>query len=351
MAADRGDSSDELAHKIVAGGLFAATGGAGEPTATRARQGAGAFSATGLGSDPSATAGENGSDTRPLESDQARLRDELTRAAGDPRRTFGRFLLLAELGHGGMGIVHRAWDTRLRRVVALKMILEAGLRGKAAIQRIQREAEAVARLRHPNIVSVHELGEVGGKHYLALEFIDGETLERKLRPDRAQAAEAPTEPVPGRAVRANPATGAMRRIPLNKAVEALRDVARAIHYAHAHGVVHRDLKPDNIIIDRNGRAYVLDFGIAQVLDHETKITKEGSQVGTLVYMSPEQADPKRGRAGERSDIYSLGATLYDVLTGRPPFIAENAAVVYASLLSDDPLPPVSNPLSVRADEA
>src|SRR5262249_48351200 len=151
----------------------------------------------------------------------------------------------------------------------------------------RREAEAVARLRHPNIVAIHDTGEHEGRAWLAMDLVEGRSLDKRLAPKAADA----------------------ERIPQNEALEALRDVARAVHYAHGQGVIHRDLKPQNIMIDAQGRATVLDFGLARVRSSDgSQLTKTGAALGTPAYMPPEQASSELGAVTERSDVYSLGAT-------------------------------------------
>ncbi|MBI3723448.1 tetratricopeptide repeat protein [bacterium] len=245
------------------------------------------------------------------------LAQEVRRARTDSSRVFGPFLLLSELGKGGMGVVHRAWDDRLRRVVALKTILPDASVSEEAILRFRREAEAVARLRHPSIVAVHEAGELAGKHYIAMEFVRGATLERRLHAKKGE-----------------------EKLGLVRAIEAIRDVAQAVQHAHDQGVVHRDLKPQNIIIDDRGRPHVLDFGLARVreLGDPSKLTQTGAVLGTPAYMPPEQAG-EGGLTDERADVYSLGATLYFVLTGKPPFEGATQLNVLAAVISKDPVPP------------
>jgi serine/threonine protein kinase len=176
---------------------------------------------------------------------------------------FGRFVIQQELGKGGMGVVHRAWDERLRRTVALKMLLEGAGASAEAVQRFYREAEAVARLKHPCIVAVHDVGQLDGKHYIAMDFVEGATLERRLAPKDGG-----------------------KKLALTKALEVLRDVARAVHYAHGQGVVHRDLKPQNIMLDAQDRPYVLDFGLASLRDAKARVTRSGAAIGTPAYMPP-----------------------------------------------------------------
>ncbi|MBI3724645.1 protein kinase [bacterium] len=272
---------------------------------------------------PAPSAGKTAPDRRRTsdrhEPTSGSLHNEVKAARADPKKRFGRFLLLSELGRGGMGIVYRAWDDRLKRVMALKTILPGDEAGKAAIKRFYREAEAVARLRHPGIVAVHEVGELEGRHFLVMDLVDGASFEKRLR----------------------------AKLPLTKGLEVLRDVARAVHYAHEQGVVHRDLKPQNVMIDQGGRAFVLDFGLARVRDSgdASKITKTGAALGTPAYMPPEQCGESGHAVDERSDVWSLGATLYHVLAGRPPFTGSPLQLM-AQVVSRDPVPPGS--LNARA---
>jgi len=220
----------------------------------------------------------------------------------------GRYLVLGEIGRGGMGIVQRAWDSQLDRVVALKVLPEHALLDVEARERMQREAQMLAGVNHPNIVAVYELGFEGGKVYLAMELVEGATLDR-LRP------------------------------PLRTIVTALRDAALAIDAMHRHGIIHRDIKPANLMLDVRGRVRVTDFGLAKRLGTAPKVSLSGSVVGTPAYMSPEQARslPLDGR----SDVYSLGATLYDLLCDRPPFVAKDPLAVLGQLVAKDPTPPRS----------
>jgi serine/threonine-protein kinase len=247
------------------------------------------------------------------------LASEVNAARADPARLFGPFVLLSKLGEGGMGVVHRAWDERLKRVVALKTLFPGDVSDQVAL-RFQREGEAVARLQHPSIVSIHEVGEVKGRRYLAMELVAGKTLLRCLGEGS---------------------------LPLSEGVAAMREVARALQHAHARGVVHRDLKPQNIMIDPAGRPHVLDFGVARILDRKTRLTRTGMVVGTVAYMPPEQAGTGEPM-DERSDVYSLGATLYHVLTGRPPFHGSNELNVIAALCTRAPERPSSLNPSVSA---
>ncbi len=216
-----------------------------------------------------------------------------------------------------MGVVYRAWNEKLGRTVALKTIsADAGPAADEAARRFEREAQAIARLRHPSIVAVHEVGRADGRSYLAMDLIEGATLEHRLK--------------------ARGKTG--DRIPLTEGIAVIRDVARAVHHAHDEGVVHRDLKPANVMIDRDGKPVVLDFGLATVRG-AAGLTRSGAALGTPAYMSPEQADGGRGGVDARTDVWSLGAILYHLLAGRPPFEGQTEANVIFGVLTKDPVPP------------
>ncbi|GEM_PF-1293783 len=234
-------------------------------------------------------------------------------AAKSAGKTFGKFLLQEKLGHGGMGIVYKAHQTDLRRDVALKVLLNEECADETTILRFEREARSAARLRHPNIVPIHEIGETDGRHWFTMDYIDGEDLE-----DWA----AREKPGPRRTF------------------EIVHEAAQAIAYAHDQGVVHRDLKPANILIERStGRVLVTDFGLAKDLKvNHTKLTASGEVMGTPSYMAPEQLS---GTATPLSDVYALGAILYDLLTGRPPHDGATPADTVLSLAHQDPPAPRS----------
>jgi serine/threonine protein kinase len=208
-------------------------------------------------------------------------------------RTFGDFELLEEIGRGGMGIVFKARQQSLDRVVALKMLLAEHFLDPVRLARFQAEARTVAGLGHPNIVNIFQVGECEFGRFFAMEHIDGKTLEAVIL-EKKQA-------------------------PVAWAVNLLIVVGEAVHYAHGKGVVHRDLKPANIMIDRFRRPIVMDFGIAKCLGKSQSLTQQGAIVGTPAYMAPEQAGDDLSQVGPASDVYSLGAILYRLLTGKLPY--------------------------------
>lgn len=225
---------------------------------------------------------------------------------------FGDYELLEELGRGGMGVVYRARQKSLGRIVAVKMLLRRDLATAADLARFRAEAEAAARLDHPNIVSLFEVGECGGHPFFSMRFIEGTTLGRRL---------------------------AAGSLPPREAAKLLATVAAAVDAAHTRGVLHRDLKPSNILIDEAGVPHVSDFGLAKRIEQDQTVTHTGAILGTPCYMSPEQAAGSRGGVGPASDVWSLGAILYQTLTGRPPFQASNPMdTLLAVLESDPPLP-------------
>jgi WD40 repeat protein/tetratricopeptide (TPR) repeat protein/predicted Ser/Thr protein kinase len=218
--------------------------------------------------------------------------------------------VLGELGRGGMGVVYKARQLRPARVVALKVLLAGAHAGEQDLARFRAEAEAVARLQHPNVVQVYEVGEEKGCPYLALEYVEGGSLADKLKGTPLSAQEAA------------------------RLAEAL---ARAVHAAHEKGVVHRDLKPANVLLTADGTPKVTDFGLAKRLDGATLHTQTGAVLGTPDYMAPEQAEGKT--AGPPADIHALGALLYQMLTGRPPFLAENALDTLLRVRLEEPVSP------------
>jgi serine/threonine protein kinase len=235
-------------------------------------------------------------------------------AAGAPRDwpTVADYEILAELGRGGMGVVYKARQLQLNRLVALKMILVGAHAGPDHVVRFRTEAQAVARLRHPNIVQIYEIGDQGGLPFLALELIEGPSLEHKL-------AAAPLTP--------------------HQAARLTEILARAVHHAHKRGVVHRDLKPANILWSADGTVKITDFGLAKRLDGGTGPTQSGVILGTPSYMAPEQADGKHGQVGPACDVYALGAMLSEMIAGRPPFQSRNQIDIVLQVLTQEPVPP------------
>ncbi len=248
---------------------------------------------------------------------------------------FGRFRLVAHLGAGGMGVVWKAWDPELRRNVALKLMHPAVADSGEAVARFLREARLAARLRHPGIVPVHDVGEVGGCLYQAAEYVEGRTLEAWFAESRpARLAGLP---------------GAWAR--LRAEVEALAAIAEAVAYAHRAGIVHRDLKPANVILDAAGRPHVVDFGLAKTVPRSGEaprevgpslVTETGALLGTPAYMSPEQATGEVARIGPATDVWALGAMLFELLAGRGPFVgAQVMEILRATIEEDARLPPAA----------
>jgi serine/threonine-protein kinase len=228
-----------------------------------------------------------------------------------PPGILGDYELLEEIGRGGMGIVYRARQKSLGRIVALKMA-QRDSASNIELARFRAEALAAARLQHPHIVPVHEVGESEGRTYFSMQYVEGETL-----------------------------AGRLARGPLNATDAALivGTVARAIHHAHQEGILHRDIKPSNVLIDKQDRPHVTDFGLAKQVRAAETLTQSGAIVGTPAYMPPEQAAGNRGPLGPASDVYSLGAVLYECLTGRPPFQGATALDTLLMVLEQEPVPP------------
>ena len=224
----------------------------------------------------------------------------------------GDYELLEEVGRGGMGVVFRARQVSLDREVAVKMILRGRLASDADLERFRAEASATARLEHPGIVPVYEVGDIEGRPFFSMQFIEGETLADRCR----------RGPLPQR-----------------EAARMIAQVARGVQFAHDHGVLHRDLKPSNILIGPDGQAMITDFGLAKVGSENMNLTRSGILVGTPAYMSPEQAGGRKELLGPASDVYSLGSMLYFTLTGQPPFVAESPVDLVMLVIEQDPSPP------------
>ncbi len=244
---------------------------------------------------------------------------DLAPAAVDagPGRRFGDYELVSEIARGGMGVVYKARQLALNRTVALKMILAGQLASDTDVQRFYREARTAAVLQHPHIVAIHDVGAHDGQHFFSMDYVEGRSLADLVR----------DHPLPPR-----------------EAARLVAQIAAAIQYAHEQGVLHRDLKPSNVLIDRAGQPRVTDFGLARPLEADKGLTASGAILGTPSYMPPEQASADRGKMGPASDVYSLGAVLYELVTGRPPFRAATPLDTVLQVLSAEPAAPrVLNP--------
>lgn len=224
----------------------------------------------------------------------------------------GDYELLEVLGRGGMGVVYKARQVSLDRCVALKVLSPTALGNPETVHRFRTEAVTAASLQHPNIVAVHEVGHAEGLHYLVMDYVPGPTLAEVSR----------SGPLAGR-----------------RAARYLRTVAEAVHFAHERGILHRDLKPSNILVDEDDRPRVTDFGLAKRLEGGSEFTLSGQVLGSPAFIPPEQASGQRGRVGRRSDVYALGAILYQLLSGRPPFVGEGLAETLERVLHAEPLRP------------
>ena len=241
------------------------------------------------------------------------LVDDDGTAAGDIRGLrIGSYEVLEEISRGAMGVVYRAEQRELKRIVAIKVLLAGQHASTGQVARFRREAQAAGRLRHPCIVPIHEVGTFEGKHYYTMPYIEGEPLNQLIREGKLDSG---------------------------RWLEIVRDVAEALHYAHSQGVVHRDIKPSNIMIDTNGVPQIMDFGLAKQLDSDTKFTKTGTTIGTPAYMPPEQASGDMTRVDQRADVYSLGAVLYEMLAGKAPFTGDTMMNVVMQVLNEEPVPP------------
>lgn len=267
--------------------------------------------------------GSNPPASRIGKADADKQPDASVKAAGKVRgeeQTFGRYKILEEVGRGGMGCVYKASDTELNRTVAIKMLLaeephlslSQSQENVDVIERFTREAKAMAQLHHPNIVAVYDIGTEQGKHYFTMDFIEGESLQKLLKKSPPASREI---------------------------AELMIAVCDGVHYAHRQGVIHRDLKPANIMLTADRQPKIMDFGLAKVSKDNKKLSHSGVIIGTLQYMPPEQANGQIREIDERSDIYSLGAMLYEMLTGRPPFSGGSFTEIIEQICCQEPLPP------------
>jgi tRNA A-37 threonylcarbamoyl transferase component Bud32 len=238
--------------------------------------------------------------------------------AGVRLKYFGDYELLEEIARGGMGVVWKARQSSLNREVALKMIRAGALASPAEVQRFLREAEAAANLQHPNIVAIHEIGEHNGQHYFSMDYVAGRDLGALVK-------DGPLSP--------------------QVAARYVKIIAEAIHFAHQRGTLHRDLKPQNVLIDAADQPRITDFGLAKIMKDDSRLTQSGVVMGSPSYMPPEQAASRHGDIGPASDVYSLGAMLYELLAGRPPFRGATALATLRQVMEDEP----AGPRQLKAD--
>src|SRR5215831_8444893 len=225
---------------------------------------------------------------------------------------FGDYELLEEIGRGGQGVVYRAHQKSLNRTVALKVIGLGTWASEAHLKRFRREAEAAARLQHPGIVPIHEVGERDSQCYFSMNIIEGGQLDEVVR----------REPMP-----------------IRDAVELIAKLARTVHYAHELGILHRDIKPGNILLDAKGEPHLTDFGLARLLETKSTVTHTMDVLGTPSYMAPEQASGHNAAISSVTDVYGLGAVLYQLLTGHPPFAGGATYETIKLLLDTEPRQP------------
>ncbi len=227
-------------------------------------------------------------------------------------RVVAGYEILGVLGRGAFGVVYKARQPGLKRVVALKMILAGGHADERELARFRSEAEVVAQLQHPNIVQIYEVGEDDGRPFFSLEYVDGTSLKEKI---------------------------AANMLPPREAAELTRTLAVAMGYAHKHGIVHRDIKPANVLLSAAGVPKIGDFGLARRLEEDSGQTRTGSAVGTPSYMAPEQAEGRSREAGPLADVYSIGSVFYELLTGRAPFRGANILQTLEQVRTREPVAP------------
>jgi serine/threonine-protein kinase len=242
--------------------------------------------------------------------------DELTLATAT-FRSVGDYEVLEEIARGGMGVVFKARDRRLKRLVALKMILSGQMATSLERERFLREAELAANLDHPNIVTIHKVSEFQGCPFFSMQLVEGESLARQIKSKQQEGSHYDAD----------------------AAARLVATLAGAVHYAHERGFLHCDLKPSNILLDREGRPHITDFGLAKRASEDSSLSASGAILGTPSYMAPEQASGARKHLSRATDVYGLGAILYELLTGAPPFRAETVMETVVSVLERETTPP------------
>ena len=259
-----------------------------------------------------------------------------TSAHGDNAKSFGDYRILELIGRGGMGVVYKARHIRLNRLVALKTILAGELASPALVERFRIETEAAASLDHPNIVPIYEVGERDQHHFFSMKLIEGTSLDQLISKFGFQDGNDLSPGPPSKQVQTSIA-------------QLMAKVARAVHYAHQRGILHRDLKPSNILVDTQGEPHLTDFGVARIVQQSSGPTLTGAVIGTPSYMAPEQASGGTKHLTTAADVYSLGAILYELLTGRPPFQAETCLELLRRAAECEPTRPSSVNRRVERD--
>jgi len=241
-------------------------------------------------------------------------------------RSFGDYEIVSEIARGGMGVVFKAKQKSLNRFVALKMILAGSIASDEEQARFLAEAESAAMLDHPGIVPIYEIGstigENGKQHFFSMALVEGNSLNERIKAQPFDDFEA---------------------------AQLMVEICDAVEFAHEHSIIHRDLKPANILLDNSGRPRITNFGLAKRSDGDSQLTATGQMMGTPSYMPPEQVSSKNSTIGPTSDIYSLGAILYCMVTGRPPFEAETLLETLTQVLGQEPLPPCQLKSDVNVD--
>src|SRR5438132_3571961 len=227
-------------------------------------------------------------------------------------KDFGDYELLKEIGRGGQGVVYRARQKSLNRIVALKVIGVGRWASEAHLRRFRLEAEAAASLNHPAIVPIHEIRERDGCCYFSMNLVEGGQLDEVVKREA---------------------------VSIRRAVELIAKLARTVHYAHEHGILHRDIKPGNVLLDKEGEPHLTDFGLARLVETESTVTRTTDCLGTPSYMAPEQASGNNAELTSAADIYGLGAVFYQLLTGSPPFVGRSTYETVRLLLETEPRQP------------